>query len=245
MQTQTRNLYPVTLEASGIELVLAELRPSELLNALRSAGDDQSVTYRGIKVGVEGLRYSIREVAGKPVEYQDLVGPGWRTYFPRTRQAMALVGAWTLVHMPTQDDLDKIKRSMSPKVEGLVELWTLTLPAQFPKEGEESDEDDPSSRDRVIVMEEGDLETVGEALRTAEASSRAASAVGFASTLESLRRSIKSVDGAAVDLKKDRGFDAIFSTRDVFLLGAVWDEIHQGGGEVAKLGEARSPSGAA
>lgn len=227
-----RNLYPVTLQASRIDLVLAELRPSELLLALRSSGDDESVTYRGIKVGVEGLRYSIRKVNDEDVRYSDLTGTGWRTYFPRTRQAFALVGAWTQVHMPTSDDLRKIKDSMSPEVDGLVELWTVTLPKQF-------EEQEP----RVVVMEEGDLETVGEALRVAEAASRAASAVGFASTLESLRRSIRTLDGSPIDLKKDSGFDALFSVRDVFLLGAVWDEIHQGGGEVAKLGEALARSG--
>jgi len=209
----TRNAYQIQVPRGGPSVVLAELTCSELLMAMKLAGSERSDVVRGLAVGREALRMSIREVDGQPVTATDLQGDGWRQRFPRTRHGFFLSRAWSHIHQPTEEEISAVVDGAKVAVDDLAETWTVTLP-----DG------------REVVLAEADQETVGQALARAEREAKSPAAQEFLGVMEAGRRCIRSVGGKAVSAEdlEGRRWDQTFSVRETFLLGRVWSEMHLG-----------------
>lgn len=216
MEASLSKWHTISLPSSGLTVRMAELRPSELLTAMKLAGNDDSQAVRTRKVTREATRMAIREVNGRPLNH-DEVAEVWAQWSPRQRTG--LTKAWSQLHLPTVDELGEVERSMVVEAGDDEERWTVRLGG------------------RAIVLAQQDEETVDAALRAAEASSRSEAAQGFAATIEGVRRALRSVDGAAFrggDVSARR-WDELFSVRETYLLGHVFAQLH--GTEEVVLGE--------
>ncbi len=215
MEAAVSKWHTISLPSSGLTVRMAELRPSELLTAMKLAGNDESQAVRARKVGREAARMAIREVNGAAVTHQD-VCELWPSWGPR--QTAALAQAWTRLHLPTQDDLAAAEEGLVVTA-GDEELWTVRI------------------GDRTVVLAQQDEQTVDAALRAAEASSRSEAAQGFAATIEGVRRALRQVDDSPLrggDVS-GRRFDELFSVRETYVLGHVFAKLH--GTEEVVLGE--------
>lgn len=219
--------YPVRIPSEGIEVILVELAPHDLMKAMRLAGNDTSETVAGLKVTHEALRMSIRESGGKAVTYSDLRGAGWDKHFPRTRHLMKLSDVWTRVHMPSSSQEMVFTASVGTAIDSDGEVWTATLP-----DG------------RSVAMREQHYTKVQDVMRQAEQASRAKTAQALQSTIDSCRACLVTIDGAPVPDLEGTAWDNHFSTIDTFLMGSLWALIHTGDSEGdIEVGEARPVSG--
>lgn len=220
-----RNVYPVDIEAAGLSVLLAELTPSELVNAMKLAGNSKSQVATGIDIGQAGLRLSLREINGESVSYDQVEGPGIKRWVPRTRHVFALARAWSNIHQPTDAELERLEQDACWSFDGAVESVTIRLP-----DG------------RAVQLVEQPPETVREALAVGELGARSQSAQAFLMALENGRKSIRTIDGQPVDLD-GRKWDETFTVRETFILGHAWGLLHMGSDEDAVLGEALPVSG--
>jgi len=225
--SRARRAIEARFPHGGPVVVLGELLPHELLQAMQATGDERTQVGGGYAVTREALRRSIRRVDGKEVGYTDLVGEAWRTFFPRTRHTHQLSRAWSTLHHPGGLEIDAFRASMQVDVDGEHERWTATLPGG-----------------RKVVMVEGDEQTVEEILRAVGGRSRSESAQSWAMTMDGCRRALRQVEDrplTAEDLG-GRKWDAVFGVKETLLLGILWGEIHMGHEEVV-LGEASLAGG--
>jgi len=207
------------LPAGGPRIVLAELAPTEVLTAMRSAG-----RVGPAEVRLECVRHSLREVDGRKVAYLDVAGGRLAQLLPRTRHQAAALRCWAQQHEPTADEIDAVRASARVEIGADGERWTVTLPG-----------------DREATLAERDLATVGRAMDRARAGTRAESVAQLQTLLEGLRDSVVELDGRAADLS-GRGIDAL-SVRECLLLGVAWEELHAAGAEEASVVGERKPAG--
>ena len=205
----------------GPRIVLAELSPSEVLQAMRSAGRASAVEVR-----LECVRHSLREVDGRRVGYHDVAGKLLTSrHLPRTRHQASAVRCWARQHEPLSGEVEAMRATIAVGLGVDGELWTVRLPTG-----------------RVAVLAERDLALVGAAMDRARASAKAESVAQLQSLLEGLRSSLVELDGHAVDLS-GRGID-LLSVRECLLLGVAWEELHAAGAEEATVvGEPRPAGG--
>lgn len=220
----TRSAWPIRFPKDGVEVLLAETRPFELVNAARLAGNDDSEGVGGLKMTRRALQLGIREVNGRKVTYGDL--EEWEKVFVRTRVTMALHNHWTKLHMPTREEREAAIASMSVEVSGTGELWHVTLPGG-----------------RTATLAEVPTATVEAAIRAAESGARSRAAQGILGAIENVRRSLRALDGSPVVESEltEQAWDQRISVKETFLLSAAWEEIH-GSAEV-DVGEALPVSG--
>lgn len=220
-----RTIYPVELKAAGLSVLLAELTPSELVNAMKLAGNSKSQVATGIDIGQAGLRLSLREINGEAVTYDQVEGDGIRRWVPRTRHVFALARAWSSIHQPTEAELERIETSAAWSFNGERETLTVRL-----LDG------------RAVELVEQPPETVREALAAGELGAKSQSAQAFLMAMESGRKSIRAIDGEPADLD-GRRWDQVFSVKETFLVGHAWGLLHMGDDQDAALGEALPVSG--
>ncbi len=224
MSPPERRAWEVRLGADGPTVVLAELRPSEMVKALRAAGRNAD----DFALRLEFVRHSLRRVGEREVGYPDVAGRHLLRHLPRTRHLLAAMNAWSRLHEPSTEALDALRASMSCEVdEDGVERWHLVLP-----EG------------RSVVLAEQPVESVGDVLAAAREAASGSAARAFGSALEAIRRSVVSVDGQPVDSASldGAGWDRMFSVPETLLLAHAWAEIH-GALEVPEVGEPKLVSG--
>lgn len=217
----SRPAYEVQLP-DGRTAVLVELTVSELVNALRAAGDVPEVLSR-----LECVRRSLRKVEETALNYNAVVGALVKQHFPRTRDRMRLGQAWARIHQPTDDDIAAVVDSMTPIAGEAGELWQVTLPG-----------------DRVVVLAEQDEEAFGAALKRAKGAGRGQDVQALSSIVEALRQAVRQVGGRGVTPQEleGSGWDKTFGVKDTFLLARAWEEIHVGDQEDG-LGEPRPVAG--
>lgn len=221
-----RKAYNVVLR-DDLSVVVAELTPHECLMAYKRAGGGGEAIQRALDASSEMLRVSIRTVNGEPVDGAVLEARGLKAYIPRDRDRNRLRRVVGDVHSPTAEQLDKARKGIVVEDDGETEIWTVTLPGGR----------------RVVLGEIGET-LMGEALAMAQKGSRSAVAVELLTAIESLRRSIRSVDGSTVDLAGNRWSD-VFSMAETRLLGLLFAEMHGLDDEEPVVGEAKPVSGTA
>lgn len=221
-----RKAYNVVLR-DDLKVVLAELTPHECLMAYKRAGGGGEVIQRALAAASEMLRMSIRAVNGEPVDDNVLEVEGVAAYVPRPRDRNKLRRVVGDIHSPTAEQLEEARRTVVVEDDGETETWTVTLP-----DG------------RRVVLGEIAETTMGEALAAAQKGSKSAVAVELLTAIESLRRSIRSVDGTTVDLAGNRWSD-VFSMAETRLLGELFAEMHGIDDEEPVVGEAKPVSGTA
>lgn len=207
------NAYTVTLDGgTGPTVVLAELTPSQVLIAAKLVGREASATARGMKLAWNGVRSAVREVDGEKVKPGE--SPRVVTRVPWLNQ---LAEAWTKIHVPTAEQFSAAVGCMSAVVGPDGERWRLTLP-----DG------------RLVEMAEVGPDTVAAAISEAELSAGSEAAQAFVGLMSGPARAIRSVNGVPMSLADFRGkgadvwkgWDATFSVRDTYLLGAAFNQIH-------------------
>lgn len=223
--TRTRKAKAYRL-VGGPTVVLAELRPHEVVNAWRSAGGG-TPTQRAMAASIEALKMAIRQIDGEEVSHADLE-VGLKARIPRTRQRFKLAELLGELHTPTAEEVQAAIDSMVVEHDGDREMWRATLPGG-----------------REVLLAELDEETVGESLAYAEKEARGAGAQDLLGGIDSLRRSLREVDGAAVTQEQLAGarWDTLFSMRETTLMRSIFSEIHLGGAEEVPLGGERPVSG--
>ena len=220
----TRQVWSVGLKG-GQTVIMQVLTPSEVINAAKLASSNAALA-----TAESGAKMSIVEVDGVEVTWEQLVGGKWGELFPRTRTKMQLVKTWNRIHGPDRAQEKAVLANMSPTLaaDGM-ELWTVTLPSM-----------------KVAVLKEPGLETIGEVLERLKGKTSSPIAEQLLFSMDSVRRSLVSVDGKPVDqeaLASEAAWDELFGVVDTILLGAAWQEAFDGGGEEVTLGEARPVSG--
>lgn len=217
----TRAAFEVTL-SDGRTVVLAELGLSEVLHAMRAAGDAPEVLIR-----LECVRRSLRKVDDTPLTYPAVVGALVKQYFPRTRDRIRLGAAWGKIHEPSDEDIAQVVASMTPRAGEAGELWAVKLPG-----------------DREVVIAEQDEEVFGAALKRAKGAGKGQDLQALAGTVEALRVAVRQAAGRGVtpDELAGAGWDRLFNLRDTLLLARAWQEIHLGGAE-EDLGEPKPVAG--
>lgn len=213
----------VQVRLADAVIVLRELTPSEVLQAMRASGDGGSRQTR------ELLAMSIVEVDGRPVRYVDLEGEGLKRHLPRTRSFFQASRAWAKVHAPTDEELQGVIDSLSTALDASGERWTVTLPPRYAGQSA-----------RVVELREVAPETVEDALAVARRSSKSPAAAELAAVIETLKRSVVAIDGQAASVED---WDAHFTVRDTQLLGHVLKEALGFDGEDVEVGEPKPGSG--
>lgn len=228
----TTTAYEVALDGGdGPTVVLAELRPSQVLVAAKMVGAEPSREVRLLKLGQIAARMSVLSVDG------DASPAARETVLKKARWLNQLANAWGQIHSPTAADMAAVEgMSCSVGLDG--ERWGLKLPGPPDADGK------PTSR--LVVLAEVGPDTVAEAVREAELSAGSETAQGFLAQMTGPARSIRSIDGAAVSLADLRsgkgldawkGWDARFTVRETYVLGAAFTRIHgaAGVGEVTPV----------
>jgi hypothetical protein len=95
-----RSAYEIVLPSNKV-VVLAELKSGQLVRAMGVAGGANSSADE-MAVALEGLRLSLREIDGKQVKYDDVVGDFLDDLFGMT-DLMLLVQAWQSIHYPKRE----------------------------------------------------------------------------------------------------------------------------------------------
>ena len=205
---EKRKGFVLTL-TDGRDVELVELAPDEVLKAMRLA-PEASPGARGFAVALEGLRLSVRKVAGVSVSFEDLVGNGWKSQF-KVRETIALQAAWNQIHLPTEDQVDAAREGMEVSAGSGGDLYTVTLDGL------------------AVTFAELDVDQVQSSLRAGDRE-RSHAARQFAVALEGLRRAVRSLGGAPVSAEDLAGtkWSNRFTTRQTFLLARLWDEVHVG-----------------
>lgn len=202
-------------DGAGPVVVLAELVPSQMLNAAKLVGREPSQSVRVLKLGLNAARMSILSVDG------DSSPAAKERVLAKSRWSTQLAGAWQQMYGPSREQMDAVEAmSVSVGLDG--ESWTVRLPSVGA---------DGKPCVRVVVLAEVKPSTVHEAIREAEVSSGGETAQAFLAQMSGPARSIVSIDGAPVSLEVLRargysGWDSYFSVPETYALGAAFAKIH-------------------
>ncbi len=241
-----RRLFPVEIQG-GPKVHMLELLPSELINAMKLAGVNDSSAAMGFDITQQGLRNSLRKINGVDVTWKDIkTDKQLQAHIPRTRHITKLATVWDGLHMATAAELQAITDSAVISDDGVAERWLVTLP--WGTEGERVAliaAGEPVPKGRTVLLVEQPPASIGEALAIGELSSKSPAAQTFSMLMANGRRSITEIDGekVAADQLEGNAWDDVFSVKETFILGEAWAGLHVGGGE-AILGEALPTSGA-
>lgn len=105
----TNRAYEVAL--GDRKVVFVELDTGGLRQAMQIGGREKVEAARNLEVALAGLRLSVREVDGRRVGYDDLIGPKWDALFS-VRETMLLAKCWNQVHMPEDQELDSVGEAL-------------------------------------------------------------------------------------------------------------------------------------
>ena len=195
----------------------------------------------GADVIREALRYSVVKVGTvetddegvdhitwtKELNTTNLVGNLWKKVFPRSRETFALIRAFSRFHLPDDAEVaDSIKSMRFVENEDDTLLDTVEVTATF--EGAQVE----------CLFQELDVDDVGKIMRTG-GNERSPIAGDFMQTIESLKRSLRSIAGKPVDLSGCTHRNWPLSVNDTYYLGRIWSAIHIGDDA---LGEMRAVS---
>jgi len=209
---------------AGPTCVLLELRPTQVLIAAKQVGREASPTVRLAKLGRIAATMALASVDG------DASVAAKARVTGKARHVAQLSDAWAQIAMPTREEMDAALDTMGVSVGLDGEEWTLRLPCVG---------SDGKPGVRSVVMAEVKPDTVEAAIRDAEIGAGSEAAQSFLGQITGPARSIRSVDGAPVSMASLRegswaGWDALFSVRETYILGAAFAKIHGAGvsGEV-------------
>lgn len=203
----------------GPHVVLAEMTCAEVINAIKGAGKDANP----LVVRVECVRHALRQVDGREVRYVDVAGKLLHGCLPRFRHRTQAGLVWARLHDPTAEEIEAVKATVKVSEDGDGETWTATLP-----DG------------RSVTLAEPAEETVGDILRRVGSEVRSELAQQLVGAIDSLRDSVRAVDGRAVTGAElaGAGWDRLFSVKETILLSMVWQEMQMGSArELGELGE--------
>jgi hypothetical protein len=193
----------VEVRVGARRVLLALLKPSELLHAAQAAGETDELAVRR-----QGLLMALREVDGEPVQY-DVLTERFAQLFPKAREVSGLVKAFSQVHEAAPAEVEALLAAAEVEDDGAgPERWRVRLPGG-----------------REVVLEAGSFDTLRDVLGAAR-SVRSPGARAWASLLDGLRRSVVEVDGAPAPAWTPRLWDERFTGKESALLGAAWMEMH-------------------
>lgn len=206
------------------EFVIAELTPSQVLEAYRMAGQGGTVAQARLRM----LQQSIREVDGQKVSYVDVL-TRFNVLLPRTRWVTVLSMQLQRLMSPSEEQLIEVLGSVRSEVgpEGFVQFVCL-----------------PDGRE--VELAEISFETVGAAMEQARLGARQNDDAELRAAIEGCQRSIRCIAGTPVTPESWGStyatWDKHFSVADTLLLGRVYAEMH-GEDEGVEVGETKPLGG--